>query len=429
MTNPRLLTRWVACLAFAGLIIFSGCIVSKDDAAKKPAADSAALAAAIPDTTDISVPAYDSVSADTVGLGSQMADTSSLPADSSLARLTPKAVGSRPAEFPLRVPSRGPAALQIQILLDRANFSPGIIDGTWGGNAAKALTWFRVANGLDTASTPTDSSAKSRRGTKAGKGKPAKAAPSQVSIDEATYDKLFGSTDASSLITGYQLTSDDIKGPFADIPNSVYDQAKLSCLCYSSPAEELAERFHTSPELLQQLNPGVDFKALTAGTSIQVPNVQPFAPQISSASSSSSAPATGQVAKLIISRKGYWTHAVDSAGNIVDHFPSTLGAGYDPSPSGGFHITGISQNPAFHYQPALMAEVPDSRPTARLKPGPNSPVGVVWMALSKPHYGIHGTSSPQTIGYANSHGCVRLTNWDAAKLSSLVGAGTPVEFQ
>jgi len=216
-----------------------------------------------------------------------------------------------------------------------------------------------------------------------------------------------------------------VKGPFVDIPNSVYDQAKLACLCYSSPAEELAEKFHTSEQLLHQLNPTVDLKTVSAGTSIQVPNVEPFQPGAPAPATSGS----GQVAKLIISRKEYWTHAVDAAGNVIDHFPSTLGAGYDPSPSGDFHVTGISQSPAFHYQPALMAEVPDSRPTARLKPGPNSPVGVVWMALSKPHYGIHGTSSPQTIGYANSHGCVRLTNWDAEKLASLVKAGTPVEFQ
>jgi len=414
-------------------MMLSGCIV-KDDTARKTAADSAAqAAAALPDTTDISVPAYDSVSADTVGLGSQMVDTATLGTDSSLTRLTPRAVEGKPGTFPLRVPSRGATALQLQILLDRANFSPGIIDGTWGGNAAKALQWFRVANGLDSAASPTDSATSTSRGAKTSKGKPSRAAAALASIDKAVYDKLVGSTDLSSLITSYQITADDVKGPFVTIPNSVYDQAKLTCLCYSSPAEELAERFHTSEQLLSQLNPGVDLKTLSAGSSIQVPNVQAFAPPGSSAStpSSVSPPVTaiGQVAKLIISRKGYWTHAVDSAGNIVDHFPSTLGAGYDPSPSGDFHVTGVSQNPAFHYQPALMAEVPDSRPTARLKPGPNSPVGVVWMALSKPHYGIHGTSSPQTIGYANSHGCVRLTNWDAEKLASLIKAGTPVEFQ
>jgi lipoprotein-anchoring transpeptidase ErfK/SrfK len=120
---------------------------------------------------------------------------------------------------------------------------------------------------------------------------------------------------------------------------------------------------------------------------------------------------------------------VDASGNVLAHFPSTLGEGYDPSPTGDFHVTGIATDPTFNYQPSLMAEVPDTRPTAKLKPGPNSPVGTVWMALSKPHYGIHGTPAPETIGYANSHGCVRLTNWDAERLASLVKAGTPVQFQ
>ena len=430
MTKSFLSHRPIA--AAAGVILLAGCIV-KDNAAKKAAADSAALAAsAFPDTTDISVPAYDSVSADTVGLGSQMVDTATLPMDSALTNATPGAIGAKPGAFPLRIPPRGATPLQLQILLDRANFSPGIIDGTWGGNAAKALQWFRVANGLDSARSFADSSAATPTSAKTTKGRPSKATLSKATIDKATYDKLVGSMDMSSLITSYQVSEDDVKGPFVDIPNSVYDQAKLACLCYSSPAEELAEKFHTSEQLLRQLNPAVDLKTVAPGASIHVPNVEPFQQGTPASPAASASPTTGrtqQVAKLIISRKGYWTHAVDSAGNIVDHFPSTLGAGYDPSPSGDFHVTGISQNPAFHYQPALMAEVPDSRPTARLKPGPNSPVGAVWMALSKPHYGIHGTSSPQTIGYANSHGCVRLTNWDAEKLSLLIRAGTPVEFQ
>jgi hypothetical protein len=147
------------------------------------------------------------------------------------------------------------------------------------------------------------------------------------------------------------------------------------------------------------------------------------------ASDSSTGGVTGQVAKLVISRKGFWTHAVDASGKILYHFPSTLGAGYDPSPTGDFKVTNIAWNPTFHYQPTLFAEVSDKKPEAHLPKGPNSPVGVVWMALSKPHYGIHGTSAPETIGYANSHGCVRLTNWDATELGRLVSKGTPVLFQ
>jgi lipoprotein-anchoring transpeptidase ErfK/SrfK len=139
--------------------------------------------------------------------------------------------------------------------------------------------------------------------------------------------------------------------------------------------------------------------------------------------------AGGPIARLIVSKKGYWIHAVNASGTILFHFPSTLGAGYDPSPTGDFRVTNIAWNPAFHYQPTLFAEVSDKKPEAHLAKGPNSPVGVIWMALSKPHYGIHGTSSPETIGYANSHGCVRLTNWDATELGHIVSKGTPVVFQ
>jgi lipoprotein-anchoring transpeptidase ErfK/SrfK len=352
---------------------------------------------------------------DTVGLGQQIGNLPPLSTDTGFKRISSQTTGATISKFPARIPTRGPAALQIQILLDRAGFSPGIIDGQWGPNAAKALQWFNVANGMDStglmspdsqATTP----ARPKAATKASQ------STKMASIDQATYQKLAAAGQNAQLITTYQVTADDVKGPFVKVPNSVYEQAKLDCLCYSSPAEALAEKFHTSEQMLQQLNPGIDLKSIAAGASIQVPNV------------SQTPPPSGSVAKLVISRKGYWTHAVDASGKVVAHFPSTLGAGYDPSPSGDFKVTGISHNPAFNYQPSLMAEVPDTRPTAKLKPGPNSPVGVVWMALSKPHYGIHGTSSPETIGYANSHGCVRLTNWDAEILSGMVKGGTPVEF-
>jgi len=385
------------------------------------------------DTVEVSAPAYDSASLDTAGLGSQMAALPPLPGDTSFKHITPTATDASLTRFPVRIPTRGPAVLQLEILLDRANFSPGIIDGTWGANAARALTAFRIANGMDSATAtsesagpnPSDSSAAPQRSTsKATKASAAKTGRTSgpkkatASIDKDSYDKLVAAAQTPDLITTYQITSDDVKGPFVDVPNRVYDQAKLKCLCYTSPAELLAERFHTNQQVLQQLNQGVDLKSSVAGTSIQVPNVQ-----------TTPTPAGAAIARIVISKKGYSTSALDSSGNVVAHFPSTLGAGYDPSPTGDFHITGIAHNPSFKYQPALMAEVPDTRPTAKLPPGPNSPVGVVWMALSKPHYGIHGTSSPETIGYANSHGCVRLTNWDAERLSQLVKAGTPVQFQ
>ena len=374
------------------VLLVSACVVEKSNSTKKPdsLAVSQATTPAVPDSL-ISVPMGDSISLDTTGLASQLDSLPPLSTDTGFKHITAKSATVTFTRFPAPIPTRGPLSVQLEILLDRAGFSPGIIDGTWGKNATKAMNWFRVANGMD-----------SVRG----------------SIDQATYEKLVSAGQASPVITSYQVTADDIKGPFVKIPDNVYQKAKLNCLCYSSAAEALAEKFHTSEQMLKQLNPGMDLQSVTAGASLHVPNVA----ESSTATSSS-------IAKLIISKTGFWTHGVDSSGNVVAHFPSTLGAGYDPSPTGDFHVTGIAHDPAFNYQPALMAEIPDTRPTAKLKPGPNSPVGVVWIALSKPHYGIHGTSAPETIGYANSHGCVRLTNWDAQRLSSMVKTGMPVQFE
>jgi lipoprotein-anchoring transpeptidase ErfK/SrfK len=395
MTN-----RWKA----AGLLLIcTACIEMKDDKAQKSDTASTATAA---DSNDISAPSYDAYALDTAGVGTRF--TSTPAEDSAYARISEKSAATPVNGFPAKVPKRGAMALQLQVMLDRAHFSPGIIDGVWGDNAVKALYYFRNPTGGDVASTPGDSAS---------------------SIDQATYQRLKSAMGSQPVVTKYTVTADDVKGPFkADIPDNVYEQAKLDCLCYTSAAEALAEKFHTSQKLLAQLNPKVALTSLTAGTSLVVPNVDVQSADSASARTDSSSSGSGQVARLVISRKGYWTHAVDASGKVLYHFPSTLGAGYDPSPQGDFRVTNIAWNPAFHYQPTLFAEVSDKKPEAHLPKGPNSPVGVVWMALSKPHYGIHGTSSPETIGYANSHGCVRLTNWDATELGHLISKGVAVQF-
>jgi lipoprotein-anchoring transpeptidase ErfK/SrfK len=322
-------------------------------------------------------------------------------AAASATALTSRNVEATPTRFPLPIPQKGPLALQLQILLDRAGFSPGIIDGAWGLNAAKAMTFF--AKPEDTERLTGDSP------------------PAVAALDRATYERLRRAARSKPMLRAYVVTAADLAGPFTEIPKSVYRQAELRCLCYSNPVEALSERFHTSAKLIAELNPRIDIDRLKAGTKILLPNVE-----IDGAALPQD---TAIVARLIISKKGFWTHAVDANGTIIYHFPSTLGAGYDPSPSGDFKVTYVSRDPAYHYQPKLFSEVPDNEPEARLPAGPNSPVGVVWMSLSKPHYGIHGTPAPETIGYANSHGCVRLTNWDALRLSDLVEGGTPVQFR
>ncbi|MBI4409122.1 MAG: murein L,D-transpeptidase [Gemmatimonadetes bacterium] len=304
-----------------------------------------------------------------------------------LAHITAAAVNA-PPRLPLRGGS-GPSVLRIQILLDRVSFSPGILDGYWGKNTEKAVYWFQHAHGLE----PTGR------------------------VDDATYARLRELAEDGEPVMLYGLSADDLRGPFVSIPRDIYAQAGLRCLCYESPLELVSERFHSTPELVAQLNPGVDLGRLEEGRTLWVPNAD------------EAPPPAGRVARIVVSRRGFYTHALDAVGRILFHFPSTLGSRYDPSPDGRTRVVGIVRNPHFHYQPKLFSEVPDHMPEAMLQPGPNSPVGVVWIALSKRHYGIHGTREPRSIGYTSSHGCVRLTNWDARLLARHAAKRTPVEFR
>ncbi|HWM92111.1 MAG TPA: L,D-transpeptidase [Thermoanaerobaculia bacterium] len=329
-------------------------------------------------------------------------------------QISPDALSGNPA-LPLGQDGGGPSVLRAQILLDRARFSPGVIDGNWGKNTEKAVYWFQFAQGLNTTGE----------------------------VDQGTWDALVRTAGPGEPLARVQVTQEDLKGPFVDpLPDDPYEQAKLECLCYSSPLELFAERGHATPELVQKLNPQVDFASLQAGTEIALPNVPQTRPEdVPSQSGAKATPAAnrppaeggqaegGQIARLLISKRGFYLQAVDAQGHILYHFPTTLGSKYDPSASGTLQLTGIYPEPDFHYQPKLFADVSDDKPEAHLPPGPNSPVGLVWLDLSKPHHGIHGTATPETIGYTSSHGCIRLTNWDALFLARHVKPGTQVVFR
>lgn len=280
--------------------------------------------------------------------------------------------------------------LRVQTLLDRAQFFPGVLDGRWGKNTEKAVWWFQVSRGLE----PTGA------------------------VDSLTFELLRVAAGApGETAVRHVLDEDDVSGPFTAIPASVYRQAGLDCLCYESLAEKLAERFHTSIEVLEDLNSGVDLTALAAGDIVTVPAVE-------------GAPARDRpVDRIVVSGLGSYVHALDAEGRIVYHFPTTLGSQYDPSPLGELSVVGVHLDPWFHYQPRLLAGVDDTQPDTNLPPGPNNLVGNVWIKLSQPHYGIHGTRDPATIGYASSSGCVRLTNWNAVLLAGEIGPGTAVEFR
>jgi lipoprotein-anchoring transpeptidase ErfK/SrfK len=333
-------------------------------------------------------------------------------------QITPDALKTQP-RFPVSHDSGGPTVLRAQILLDRARFSPGVIDGNWGQNTEKALYWFQYAHNLQATGE----------------------------LDRPTWDALTQAAGRSEPLRQLTLTDQDLRGPFVDLPEDVYARAQLDCLCYENALEMLAERSHSAPDLLRKLNPQTDFDRLQAGQSIVTPNVTDILAQQDTGPTTGARPAantqggatpgstgpmgqgqTGQIAEIVISKKGYYLQALDAERHILYHFPSTLGSKYDPSPKGDYKVTSIHPRPDFHYQPALMADVPDNEKNAQLPPGPNSPVGLVWMQLSKPHNGIHGTAVPDTIGYTSSHGCVRLTNWDAVFLSEQIQPGVRVRF-
>jgi lipoprotein-anchoring transpeptidase ErfK/SrfK len=307
----------------------------------------------------------------------------------SFKKLDANGINAAPVSLPITGDVRGPSVLRTQVYLDRNHFSVGSIDGRWGRNSAITVWWWQKAHGME----PTGD------------------------VDEATFQSIAEAAGAAPVVTSYTLTADDVKGPFVQIPEDVYEKAKLDCLCYESLREELAERFHSTEDFLDLLNPSVKINELKEGATINAPNVRPAVTQDQQ-----------DVAKIVISIAGNSYNAFDANNNLIFHAPTTLGSTYDPSPDETLHVVSITPMPHFHYDPTLYHEVPDSEPDAHMNPGPNSPVGVVWMALSKPHYGMHGTPDPDSIGYASSHGCVRLANWDAQEVSHRIHQGVTVSF-
>jgi lipoprotein-anchoring transpeptidase ErfK/SrfK len=280
--------------------------------------------------------------------------------------------------------SRGAAVLRAQILLDRANFGPGEIDSVYGSTTRMAIIGYQASHGLE----------------------------ANGIIDANTWASLNG--DKLPTLVTYTITAEDVAGPFIPIPHDIMEQAKLPALGYASPAEALGEKFHASPSLLQQLNPGKDFA--TAGQDIVVPNIEAPAP-------------LPEAAKVVVDKSDSVVMLVDAAGKIIAQYPATTGSKHDPLPLGAWTILGVARNPVFHYNPALFWDANPENEKATIPAGPNNPVGPVWIDLSKEHYGIHGTPEPSKIRKTQSHGCVRLTNWDALALAQAVSPGMPAILQ
>jgi lipoprotein-anchoring transpeptidase ErfK/SrfK len=360
--------------------------------AQPPARRPAAQPAPRPATPPARRPAAPAAQRPAVALAASVrADTGSAgPAPERWSEISVQTANAGVYRLPVGRGHQGPSVLHVQVLLNRALFSAGMLDGRWGRNTATAVQWFQTRDSL----------------------------PATGVVDSVTYARLAAAAGEAPTVREHVLTADDVAGPFVQIPANIYEHARLRCSCYESLTEKLTETFASSAELLRKLNPGVSLDSLAAGDTLFVPALR-----------DANAPPAGEVKQIVVSGTGNYLQALDAGGRILYHFAATLGSSYDPSPSGNFRVTSIHPDPWWNYQPKLLAHVPDDRPNALIPPGPNSSVGRVWMALSAPHYGIHGTKSPETIGYAQSAGCVRLTNWDATFLSKRLAPGTPVAFR
>lgn len=275
------------------------------------------------------------------------------------------------------------ALLRAQVLLARARFSPGEIDGLAGSNQQRAIRGFQQARGLEVTGT----------------------------LDAATWKAL--EEDTAPVLARHRLTGPEIAGPFVELPEDMMEQAGLERLGYESLEEALGERFHASPALLRKLNP--QFDELEAGDEVVVPAVATDPP-----------PAA---ARIVVDRSDSVLRLLDAQGDVVAQFPASTGSERDPLPLGEWKVVTVVEDPTFHYNPDLFWDADPAHSKATLAPGPNNPVGTVWIDLDKKHYGIHGTPAPEGVGKRQSHGCIRLANWDAKVVAAAIRTGVPVTLQ
>ena len=292
-----------------------------------------------------------------------------------------------------------------QVLLDRAGFSPGVIDAQEGMVFKDALRGFQKSRGLQETGE----------------------------LDQATRAALLQDRAPSTMML--RVDQSDANGPFSRIPDEPEAQAKMERLGYRNLLEKLAEKFHTSPETIVALN---DPKTvLRAGAVLRFPNVLPGSrsygdvkPEVAQVLSDLNVhPDQPKAERVVVDKSDKLVRAYDKEGRLIAQFSATLGSDKDPLPLGNWKVNSVAYNPPFKYQPKLFWDVEDDEKEQMLPPGPNGPVGVVWIDLTREHVGIHGTNAPETIKRAESHGCVRLTNWDAARLTRMIGNGREVVFQ
>jgi lipoprotein-anchoring transpeptidase ErfK/SrfK len=284
--------------------------------------------------------------------------------------------------------SSGPAVLRAEILLDRAHFSCGQIDGRYSQNLKNAIEAYQSAH--------------------------------QLKVDGVVGRSMWKllNQDSAEAVIEHRISREDLAGPFVDkIPQDMEAKSKLKGMYYESPLQEFTGKYHASEALLKRLNPRQRFDRV--GKEILVPNVV--------------TPPRGRAASVVVTGLGTTlpvraasVEALDSAGEVLFYAPANIGGPHDPLPVGEWKVTDIVHNPWYNYNPDLFWDPEDPNTKSKIPPGPNGPVGLVWIGISKPHYGLHGAADPELIGRAHSDGCVRMTNWDALELANLVEKGTPV---
>lgn len=307
----------------------------------------------------------------------------------------------------LKASDRRPLIVKAQVLLARARFSPGVIDGQDGENFEKALRAFQEANDLE---------------------------PSGK-LDAETWRSL-SDVSGQAIVRRYRLTKEDAQGPFVDeIPESFAKMAKLEQLAYQSPGEAIAEKFHMSEDLLTALNRQVSLDE--EGVEIAVIDLPPLhVPTTGKSGSAKRDGNTGSVepakrgsaARVIVDKAERSVRVYDADEKMIAFYPASIGSKARPAPTGIFKVRKVALLPTYTYDPKYAFPGQDVEKPVKVAAGPNNPVGLAWIEVADDGYGIHGTPDPEHVGKTESHGCIRLTNWDAVELARLVKKGTPVEF-
>ncbi|WP_019905428.1 L,D-transpeptidase [Methylobacterium sp. 77] len=305
-----------------------------------------------------------------------------------------------------------PLLVKVQVLLDRAHFSPGAIDGLDGENMRGALSAFAVAQGL----------------------------PPTKALNRELFDKLAASS-SEPVVTSYTVTDADVAGPFVEkIPPKMEEQADLEAMSYTNPREMLAERFHMSRDLVSALNP--DAALDKSGTVVTVAAVPPLetgkpTPPVEAKAKSGRKSGAGDskdtqkkdIARIEVDKVTRHVRGFGEDGTLRAYYPASIGSEEKPAPSGEAKVKGVAFSPWYTYNPKYRFKGVSAKTRFSIHPGPNNPVGIVWIDLSIPSYGIHGTPEPEKVGKTESHGCIRLTNWDARDLASRVERGAKVTFK